>query len=549
MSHPVQPIARGTLSNMLRTMAQNRPLGEALVYPAFAFGGQEVRLTFSELDSLVGSIAKGLIAQGIQAGEHVAIWGTNVPDWVPLQFALARVGAVLVTVNTALRKEEVAYVLQQSKSVAIIHTTSTGTNSPSAILDDLFAEAHPAVSQIRRRIWMPANPSDSPPGTLATVSGTVKKGRSVFDADLATREAHIDSGDVVNIQYTSGTTGFPKGVMLSHDNLMHSAWSIAQQINTQPEDRLAMILPLFHCFGCVVCVLGAYSHGATLCVIPSFNPEDALRLVHEERCTILHGVPTMFSAMLAHPERHRFDTSCLEKGLAAGSPVPEPLMARIIDELKCEGMSIAYGLTEAAPGVAGTRPSDPLEVRCSTIGQPLPGVEVNIVDPATGKAVPDGQRGELLCRGVNVMVGYHDDDEATKEAVTQDGWLKTGDEALRRQDGNLSIVGRIKDIIIRGGENVAPAEVESLLIEHPDLADASVVGIPDEHLGEEVACAVLLKKDVQFNPEAYASYLEDRLSFFKIPKVWKALEAFPLTGSGKVKKFLLREMLSEPLEE
>ncbi len=538
------PVSTGTLSQLLRSLAAQRGDAEALVYPAFVHGGEEIRRTFAELDAYVDELARGLIAYGIQKGEHVAVWGPNVPDWVPIEFALARIGAVMVTVNTALKKDEVAYVLRQSKAVAVIHATRAGTNELSQMIDELFLDSDPAVRGIRRRIWMQADPADESPNGLATLKATILKGRGVSDDELAAREQACEQHDIVNIQYTSGTTGFPKGVMLTHGNLLATAHDLGNQVRTTPSDRIAMMVPLFHCFGCVVCVLGAYSHGASLCAIPGFDPGHALRLVHEERCTIIHGVPTMFGAMLQHPDLESFDTSTLRAGLAAGAPVPEPLMHEIAERLGVKGLSIAYGLTEASPGVAGSNPEDPVEVRCSTIGRELPSVEVRITDPETGAELPDGQPGELWARGPNIMAGYHDEPEATAAALTPDGWLRTGDRALRGDDGLLRIVGRIKELIIRGGENIAPAEIENILRSHADVADVAVFGVPDDHFGEEVAAAVILKPGKTLDPAALCTHLTDRIAKFKHPKTWHAVDAFPLTGSGKVRKFLLSEELA-----
>jgi fatty-acyl-CoA synthase len=567
-----------TLSALLRELAARQPRREALVYPAFAFGGREVRLTFAQLDAHVDALARGLIALGIGKGEHVALWAASIPDWVPFEFALARIGAVLVTVNTALKRDEVAYVLQQSKAVAVLHTTRTGSNEALQILDGLFAEGHPSVARVRDRVWLRAAHAELPPhhvrtaalrtatpgstaaGATATgatpsagkravelldIDTLLARGREIPDATLRAREAACAPGDVVNIQYTSGTTGFPKGVMLSHRNIVNNGRALGTQLRTTPEDRLALIVPLFHCFGCVVCVLGAYTHGATLCCLPQFEPGNALALLEQERCTLVHGVPTMFSAMLAHPDLPQRRITTLRAGLAAGAPCPVPLMRAIVERLGCPGMAVTYGLTEASPGVSGSTPDAPEVARCETIGLPLPGVEVRIADPATLAALPDGERGELLVRGENVMVGYHDEPAATARAVTPDGWLRTGDLALRDSDGNLRIVGRLKDIIIRGGENIAPAEIENVLREHPDIADAAVVGVPSEHFGEEIGAALILRAGARFDPDDYVALLTGRIACFKIPATWKQVTAFPLTGSGKVQKFRLREQFRE----
>lgn len=534
----------GTLSELLRNLAATRGDAEALVYPAFVHRGQEIRRSFADLDAYVDELARGLIGYGIEKGEHVAVWAPNVPDWVPLEFALARIGAVMVTVNTALKKDEVAYVLRQSRAVAVLHATRAGTNELGEMLDELFLNGDESVRGVRRRIWLPATPDDPPPNGLATLHTALLKGRTVEPGLLAEREAACRADDVVNIQYTSGTTGFPKGVMLTHRNLLATSRDLGDQVRTTPEDRVAMMVPLFHCFGCVVCVLGAYRFGAALCAIPAFDPGHALRLVHEERCTIIHGVPTMFGAMLQHPDLASFDTSTLRAGLAAGAPVPEPLMHEIAERLGVGGLSIAYGLTEASPGVAGSNPEDPMDVRCSTIGRALPSVEIRITDPDTGDEVPTGSPGELWVRGPNVMAGYFEEPEATAAAITPEGWLRTGDRAVHDDDGLYRIVGRIKELIIRGGENIAPAEIENVLRSHPDVVDVAVVGLPDEHFGEEVAAAVIMKPGVPLEPSVLEAHLADRVARFKHPKTWHAVDAFPLTGSGKVRKFLLREQLA-----
>jgi fatty-acyl-CoA synthase len=553
MAHPLADDSDTTLSALLRRRAADRADTEALVYPAFSQGGTELRLTYAQLDARVDAIARGLTGLGIAAGEHVAVWAPNVPDWVPLEFALARIGAVLVTVNSALSRQEAAFVLRQSRAVAVLHTTVCGRNEVSRSLDGLFKDGDPAVGRVRHRVWLPLLPDDEPPMGVApgggiaavpTLSAVVERGQGVTGEQLAARERACEPGQLVNIQYTSGTTGFPKGVMLSHRNIIGNARTLARRMGLAPEDRVAMVVPLFHCFGCVVCVLGAASAGATLCALPAFEPGAALRLVDEERCTILHGVPTMFSAMLAHEDAGRRNIRTLRAGFAAGAPCPVPLMKRIVDVLHCPGIAVTYGLTEASPGVSGSTTDEPLEVRCETIGKPLEGVETRIVDPAGGEDAPAGAPGELWVRGPNVMLGYHDDPEATAAAVTPDGWLHTGDQCVLGADGNLRITGRIKDIIIRGGENIAPAEIENVLREHEDILEAAVVGVPDDHFGEIVGAALVLRDGATLAPDAYARLLEGRVAPFKVPERWRAFDALPLTGSGKVQKYKLRELFA-----
>jgi len=561
------------VSGLLREQAAERPDKEALVYPAFTRNGHALRLTFLQLDAEVDRLARGLLALGIRRGEHVAVWAGNVPTWVPLEFALARIGAVLVTVNTSLQPAEVAYVLRQSHAVAVIHTTRNGSTEASAILDALFAgeatDGSPAgagpadrvssgpgpqalPTRLRLRIWMPALPDDTPPtlhppaaGAAVTLQQLFERGETISLDEVRAVEDALDPDDVINIQYTSGTTGFPKGVMLSHVNMITSGYALGDELELTADDRIVLMVPLFHCFGCVVAVLGTYTFGASLHALPAFDPGDALRLIHEERCTVIHGVPTMYGAMIAHPDRGQYDTSSLRTGLAAGAPCPVPLMAAIRDELQCDGILIAYGLTEAAPGVSGCRPGDSFEARSETIGRPIHAVEMRIADPATHATLPDGAEGEIQVHGPNVMVGYHNDPQATAASMTPDGWLRTGDLGTRGPDGLYRVVGRIKDIIIRGGENIAPAEIENILRAHPDVLDAAVVGIPDTKFGEEVVAALRLAPGKSLNVNSYKAALDGRIGSYKQPKTFHAFDAFPLTGSGKVKKFLLSKWIEE----
>ena len=556
MSDAFQPRTGRTLSHLLRTLAAERPRAEALVYPAFVHGGSELRLDFAALDARVDALARGLLAADVSPGDRVALWAANLPDWVPLEFALARVGAVLVTVNTALAADEVAYVLRQSGARFVLHATRNRSNEASASLDRLLADPACPLPDLEGRVWLPAHPGDPVPegrrldgshGPLTALDELVAGGADVAADALAAREAAIAPDDVVNIQYTSGTTGFPKGVMLSHANVLSSGLALGDQFRSRSDDRVLLMVPLFHCFGCVVAVLGAYTHGACLCCLPAFDPAQALRLVHEERCTIIHGVPTMFSALLAERSLDVCDTTSLRAGLVAGAPCPVPLMEQIVERLHCPGLSHGYGLTEASPGVAGSNPEDSIEIRCRTVGRPLPGVEVRLVDPLTHQDVPEGGEGELWVRGPNVMKGYHDDPRATADAIVEGGWLRTGDLGVRGDDGNLRIVGRAKDIIIRGGENIAPAEIENVLRGHPDILDAAVVGVPDAHFGEELAAALVLRDGALFEPASYAAALVGHVASFKIPRHWRVVEHFPLTGSGKVQKYRLREQFAAEL--
>jgi fatty-acyl-CoA synthase len=384
-------------------------------------------------------------------------------------------------------------------------------------------------------------------GEAVTLQQLYERGETVSLDEVRAREGSLDSSDVINIQYTSGTTGFPKGVMLSHVNVMTSAYALGDELELTAEDRVVLMVPLFHCFGCVVAVLGTFTYGASLHALPAFEPGDALRLIHEERCTVIHGVPTMYGAMIAHADLRKYDTSSLRTGLAAGAPCPVPLMAAIRDDLHCEGILVAFGLTEAAPGVSGCRPSDTFEARSETIGRPIYAVEMRIADPVSLETLPEGVEGEIQVRGPNVMVGYHNDPQATDASMTSDGWLRTGDLGTRGPDGLFRVVGRIKNIIIRGGENIAPAEIENLLRAHPDILDAAVVGIRNEKFGEEVAAALRLSPSKSIDIDSYKAALDGRIGSFKQPKTYHVFDAFPLTGSGKVKKFLISRWIEDEL--
>jgi fatty-acyl-CoA synthase len=365
---------------------------------------------------------------------------------------------------------------------------------------------------------------------------------SVTDAMLDERERQVGVDDVINMQYTSGTTGFPKGVMLSSRNIVNNGFWVGQGLGYTPADRLCLAVPLFHCFGCVLGVLGAYTHGACLCPIDAFDPLKVLETVDRERCTALYGVPTMFLAELEHPEFHRFDTSSLRTGIMAGALCPEPLMRRVIDTMHMRELTIVYGLTECSPGLTQTPRTADLIERTQTVGRVMPEIELRIVDPQTGDDVPRGVDGELWARGYVVMKGYYKMPEATAAAITADGWLKSGDQASIDDGGRVRITGRIKDIIIRGGENIAPKEVEDVLRTHPAIADASVYAVASEFFGEEVGAALRLHPKATVDPQEVQDFCRDRLARFKVPKFIRIVDAFPQTASGKIQKFRLREM-------
>jgi fatty-acyl-CoA synthase len=522
-----------TVGALLTRLAEALPDNDALVY-----GDGGPRWTFAQLEVEAREIARGLLALGVKPGERVAVWATNVPEWVVLQFALAKIGAILVTVNTALRGQEIDYLLRQSGTGTLVTIRGFRDVDYIQVLRDIGALGAGAYAGLERIIFMGADP---PPGTVPYDELHTHSLRASED-QLSACERGLTLDTVINMQYTSGTTGFPKGVRLSSRNIVNNGYWLGVGLGFTPRDRLCLCVPLFHCFGCVIGVLGAFTHGACLCAVEFFEPRKVLETVARERCTALYGVPTMFLAQLEHPDFATFDLSSLRTGIMAGSLCPEALMRRVIADMHLPEMTIAYGLTEASPGITQTARDDSLDRRTQTVGRVLPEMDVKIVDPCNGATVRTGEPGELCVRGYNVMQGYHDNDAATRSAIDSDGWLRTGDQATVDGDGCLRITGRIKDLIIRGGENIAPKEIEDLLREHPAVADAYVYGVANEWFGEEVAAAVRLKAGASTSVEALAAFCESRIARFKVPRLIRFVEGFPMTASGKIQKYKLREM-------
>ena len=520
------PFRDVTVGQLLTQLAIALPDHEALVY-----SDRNLRWTFRELEGEARLIARGLIAAGIERGDRAAVWATNVPEWIILQFALAKIGAILVTVNTSLRAREIEYLLRQSEAETLF--TVAGFKGV-----DYMAEFRDSKSAHVKRVFFIGDPCPADAAPYAQLRALAEH---VPEADLDRRESAVEVDDVINMQYTSGTTGFPKGVMLSSRNIVNNGYWVGEGLGYTPEDRLCLCVPLFHCFGCVLGVLGAYTHGACLCPVEFFDATRVLEVVHGEKCTALYGVPTMFLAELEHPEFNRFDTSSLRTGIMAGALCPEPLMRRVIDQMKMRELTIVYGLTETSPGLTQTPRDAGLIERTQTVGRVMPEIEVRIVDPATSVDVAPGADGELWARGYVVMKGYYQMPEATAAAITKDGWLRSGDQASIDREGCVRITGRIKDIIIRGGENIAPKEVEDVLRTHPAIADASVYAVGSEFFGEEVAAALRLHPGASIVPEEVQAFCRERIAKFKIPRFVKVVDAFPLTASGKIQKFRLRE--------
>jgi fatty-acyl-CoA synthase len=539
MAPPYRDVTVGGLLTRLAADLGSRP---ALLYESGP------RFTFAELDAEACAIGRGLMALGVAAGDRVVVWATNVPEWVVLQFALAKIGAILVTANTALRARDIDYLIRQCQASTVIAIRGFRDVDYVAALADIGA-TRGAIAGLARLIFIDDEAGPTPDG-FKPYSGLAKLAGETASETLQARSDAVSVDDVINMQYTSGTTGFPKGVMLSSRNIVNNAYALAQMLAYTPEDRLCLCVPLFHCFGCVIGVLGAFSHGSCLCPVEAFEPRRVLETVARERCTALYGVPTMFLAELEHPEFSRFDLTSLRTGVMAGSLCPEPLMRRVISDMHLSEITIAYGLTEASPGITMTPRDASVGKRSQTVGVALPELEVKVVDPATGQACSVGERGELCVRGYNVMKGYYNNQAATDAAIDRESWLHTGDEASVDADGFFQITGRIKDLIIRGGENIAPKEIEDCLREHAAVADAYVYGIPDAFFGEVVAAAVRLKTRTEPGSgkrsdgslvEELTAWCADRLARFKVPKYVRLVSEFPMTASGKIQKFKLRE--------
>ncbi len=543
MTMTMPPYRDVTVGALLTRLAESLPNHEALVY-----ADRNLRWTFAELEAEARLIARGLLALGVQRGERVAVWATNVPEWIVLQFALAKIGAILVTVNTALRAHEIEYLLRQSECGTVITIRGFKDVDYVAALREIGALGQRRLPDLQRTLFIARHAQDQCPEGLLPYDHLRTLAAQISEEDLDARERQISVDDVINMQYTSGTTGFPKGVQLSSRNILNNGYWMGQGLGYTAQDRLCLCVPLFHCFGCVIGVLGAYTHGACLCPLEFFDARKVLETVERERCTALYGVPTMFLAEMEDPEFSRFDLSSLRTGVMAGALCPEALMKRAISEMNLREITIIYGLTEASPGITQTRRDDTLERRTQTVGTVLPEMEVKIIDPATGQTLGANQPGELCVRGYNVMHGYYKNSKATNAAIDDDCWLHTGDQATLDEDGYVRITGRIKDIIIRGGENISPKEIEDWLRQHPAVSDVYVYAIASEFFGEEVAAAVRLKPDATITADELKAFCQGQLARFKIPKYLRFVSDFPMTASGKIQKFKLRELHEAELQ-
>jgi len=494
---------------------------------------QGLRYTYTGFAGEVDRVARGLMGIGVAKGDRVGIWSPNYAEWVLVQYATARIGAILVTINPAYRSSELEYVLNQSQASVLVAVESFLTSDYRSMIAEVWDRV-PAgrVVYLHTPDW----------DTLLEAAETVPADR------LEERSARLEPDDAINIQYTSGTTGFPKGATLSHRNILNNGLFIGEACKYTAEDRVCIPVPFYHCFGMVLGNLACTTHGAAM-VIPAagFNAKATLEAVAAERCTSLYGVPTMFIAELGEPDLAGYDLSSLRTGIMAGSPCPIEVMRQVVDQMNMSEVTIAYGMTETSPVSTQTSADDPLEKRVTTVGRVHPHVEIRIVDPATGEVVPRGTSGEFQTRGYSVMLGYWNDPERTAEAIDADGWMHTGDLAVMDDEGYVNIVGRIKDMIIRGGENVYPREVEEFLYTHPDIVDVQVIGVPDVRYGEEIMAWVQLRDGAGTTADDIEDFCRGTIAHYKVPRYIKLTDTFPMTITGKIQKFKMREQSIEEL--
>ncbi len=503
-----------------------------------------MRLTYHELSAVATQLARGLLALGVQPGERVGIWSPNRWEWIVTQFGTPKIGTILVNVNPSYRLRELGYALRQSGIRTLITAPGFGPSDYLGMLHDLLGElrggpvSHPDFPELKEIVVL----ADKAPRGMRTWSDLLRLGDSIPVEEVLSRQADVQFDEPVNIQYTSGTTGLPKGATLSHHNLLNNGYFIGELMRFTAEDRLCIPVPFYHTFGMVLANLACVTHGATM-VIPGegFDAGQVLATVEAERCTALHGVPTMFIAELGHPDFERYDLGSLRTGLMAGSPCPVEVMRQVQSRMHMSEVEIAYGMTETSPVSTQTRADDPLELRVGTVGQVHPHVEVKIVDPATGRVVPRGTTGELVTRSYAVMLGYWQNPDATGQVIDAARWMHTGDLAVMRDDGYVNIVGRIKDMIIRGGENIYPREIEEFYYTHPKVADIQVIGVPDQKYGEQVMAWIRLKPGETSTEEEMREYARGQIAHFKIPRYVKFVDAFPMTVTGKVQKYVMRE--------
>lgn len=531
-----------TMGDLLDSMAEKYPDHPAVLYHFMPF-----RKTYSEFRDVCNKVARGLLAMGVKKGDHVAMWATNYPEWLITMFATAKIGAVLVTVNTNYKIFELEYLLRQSDSNTLILFEGFKDSNYVDIVSELCPEIKDSepgklnskkLPFLKNVIYI----GDIKHDGMFNYSDLYQLAEKVSQDELDSIQRSLDVHDVINMQYTSGTTGFPKGVMLTHYNVVNNGKCIGDCLNFTHEDRLCIPVPFFHCFGCVLAIMACVTHGSTMVPLDYYNPQRVMEIIQEEKCTAVHGVPTMFIGILEHPDFKKYSFPYLRTGIMAGSPCPVKVMQKVVDEMGMNEITIAYGQTEASPVCTQTRTYDSIEKRVTTVGKALPFIECKVVNPETNEEAPYGVPGEFVARGYNVMKGYYKMPEATSQAIDSEGWLHTGDLATMDEEGYFKITGRIKDMIIRGGENIYPKEIEEFLYTHPSIKDVQVIGVPSKDYGEEVMACIILKEGDSLTEDEVKNFVKSHMARHKTPRYVKFLDAFPMTASGKIQKYKLREM-------
>lgn len=536
-----------TLGGVLDDLSKNNPNGWAVRYT-----DRNYFRTWKELNDEADLIARGMMSLGVKKGDHVAIWATNTPEWILTLFAAAKIGAVLVTVNTNFKIFELEYLLRQSDTKLLVMIGGFKNNDYVATVNELLPELKTTSGEIEsehlpflKRVVFAGK--ETPEGMLNFEDLKILGGDfpvEIYEENKKTLNTH----DVVNMQYTSGTTGFPKGVMLTHYNILNNGKTIGDGMKFTKNDKLCITVPFFHCFGLVLAMMACITHGTTMVPVERYSPVPVMNAISVEKCTAVHGVPTMFIAMLEHAQFNNFDFSSLRTGIMAGSPCPIEVMKKVIDKMNMREIVIVFGQTEASPGCTMTTTSDSIDKRVNTVGRAFSGVECKIIDPESGEELPINTPGEFCARGYNIMKGYYKMPEATAQAIDKDGWLHTGDLCTVDEDGYYKVVGRIKDMIIRGGENIYPKEIEECLYTCDKVSDVQVIGVPSEAYGEEVMACVILKEGEEMTEEEVKEFVGARMAKHKVPRYVRFVDSFPTNAAGKIQKFKMREEAIEILK-
>jgi fatty-acyl-CoA synthase len=541
-------LSERTLGDWLEHWAQTTPDKEYIVY-----SDRDLRFTWKQFNERVDDMARGLIAIGVTKGTHVGLWAQNVPDWLTFLYACAKIGAVCITVNTNYKQNELEYLCKDSDMHTLCLTDGTWESNYVDMAYTMLPELRECqrghleskrFPKLKNVVYIGQEKFRG----MYNTAEILLLGENTDDDEFQRLRKSVNCHDVVNMQYTSGTTGFPKGVMLTHYNIANDGFLTGEHMKFTQDDKLCVCVPLFHCFGVVLATMNCLTHGCTEVVVERFDPLVTLASVHKERCTALYGVPTMFIAELNHPMFDMFDLSCLRTGIMAGSLCPIELMRKVEEKMYLHVTSV-YGLTESSPGMSQTRIDDPDEVRYTTVGRDYEFVDVKVLDPETNKEVPVGTQGEMCCKGFNVMKGYYKNPQATAEVIDENGYLHSGDLGIMDENGNYRITGRIKDMIIRGGENIYPREIEEFLYHLPGVRDVQVAGVPSKKYGEEVGAFIILDEGAKLTEEEVRDWCRGKIARYKIPKYVFFVKEYPLTGSGKIQKFKLRELSLKLCEE